>query len=178
MSSESLFNQYFKMQYKPLVAFAFKYVKSLEDSEEIVQTFFTDLIDKQKDIREIKNFKAYSFQSIYHRCLNHIKASKVTTEFIDSEIQDVSYNMEESIEATEFEYQIYELINALPKTCQEVFKCSRFESMTNEEIAVLKNISKRTVETHISNALKALRKKIYELESSDGDKMKLFSILF
>ena len=66
------FNQIYQAYYKLLVAFAYKYLKNLDDSEEIVQLFFTDLLEKIDELN-IKNIKSYLYQSIYNRCLNHLK---------------------------------------------------------------------------------------------------------
>jgi len=49
------------------------------------------------------------------------------------------------------------LINQLPPKCKEVFKLSREEQLTNQEIAQRLSVSKRTVEGHITKALMLLR---------------------
>ena len=48
----------------------------------------------------------------------------------------------------------------LPEKCREIFIMSRFKGMDNGEIAGEMQISKRTVETHISNALRILRNEL------------------
>jgi len=45
----------------------------------------------------------------------------------------------------------------LPPVCREVFYMNRFEGLKPAEIAEKKDISVRTVETHIGKALKILR---------------------
>jgi RNA polymerase sigma-70 factor (ECF subfamily) len=45
----------------------------------------------------------------------------------------------------------------LPKRCREIFKLSRMDNLTNDEIAQQLGISKRTVENQITHALKFLR---------------------
>ncbi|MBC34422.1 MAG: RNA polymerase sigma-70 factor [Bacteroidetes bacterium] len=174
--NDFLFNQHYQSHFKKLAAFAYKYLNDIDEAQEVVQLFFTDLYAKNKQLEEIRNFKAYAFQSVYHRCLNELKSKKSEQELLDEGLLDEDYNIEENIEATEFEHQVHQLINELPKVCREVFKLSRFEQMSNDEIAKYKSISKRTVETHISNALKTLRKKVYDLNTSESNKIKLYSI--
>jgi RNA polymerase sigma-70 factor (ECF subfamily) len=48
-------------------------------------------------------------------------------------------------------------IEALPPQRRTIFKMSRFDHMSNTEIAVKLNLSVRTVEKHIELALKDLR---------------------
>jgi len=48
-------------------------------------------------------------------------------------------------------------LNDLPKKCREIYILSRKENLTISEIAQKLNISKRTVENQLTNALKHLR---------------------
>jgi len=64
------------------------------------------------------------------------------------------------LEQTELEYELFKAIDELPEQCQRIFKLNRFDGFTNQEIADQLGISKRTVETQISKALKTLRVKI------------------
>ena len=59
--------------------------------------------------------------------------------------------IEEKIHAEDLELLIVMSI-------EKIFKMSRFEHLSNDEIAQQLNISKRTVESHISQAMSDLRK--------------------
>ena len=48
-------------------------------------------------------------------------------------------------------------LERMPKQQSKVFRMSRDEGLSHDEIAQRLNISKRTVETHIYNAVKSLR---------------------
>src|SRR5690606_2189839 len=61
------------------------------------------------------------------------------------------------LEVRELSDEINHHMMNLPPRCREVFYKSRFEHLKNEEIAAQLNISKRTVETHISHALRHLK---------------------
>lgn len=49
------------------------------------------------------------------------------------------------------------VVESLPDKCQMVFKLSRNEQLSHKEIAEQLGISTKTVENHITNALKVLR---------------------
>jgi len=55
---------------------------------------------------------------------------------------------------------VQESINQLPPRSKEVFELSRYKGLSNQEISDKLGISIRTVETHISNSLKHLRRNI------------------
>ena len=69
-------------------------------------------------------------------------------------------NLENEINSVELQYKIHEVIEELPSKCRRIFKMNRLEGLKNDEIARQLNLSKRTVETQISKALKILRTKL------------------
>jgi RNA polymerase sigma-70 factor (ECF subfamily) len=60
----------------------------------------------------------------------------------------------------ELQNRIYKSVEDMPVQCRRIFKLNRFEGLRNEQIAEKLGISKRTVETQISKALRILRKKL------------------
>jgi RNA polymerase sigma-70 factor (ECF subfamily) len=68
--------------------------------------------------------------------------------------------IEENIYAKELEMLIDIAIEQMPKQRKRVYKMSRKEGLTNDEIAERLQINKRTVENHLSQALSELRKLI------------------
>ena len=64
------------------------------------------------------------------------------------------------MERKELEHRIFRVVESLPPRCREIFLLSRVKQLDNGEIARKLGISKRTVETQISKALKVLREKI------------------
>ncbi|MBK9567431.1 MAG: sigma-70 family RNA polymerase sigma factor [Saprospiraceae bacterium] len=66
--------------------------------------------------------------------------------------------------ADELQYKINKVISNLPEKCRLVFVLSRFEEMSYSDISKELDISVKTVENHISKALKVLRENIYNKE--------------
>ena len=66
--------------------------------------------------------------------------------------------IEVKIHAEDLELLIVMSIEKMPPQRKKIFKMSRFEHLSNDEIAQQLNISKRTVESHISQAMSDLRK--------------------
>lgn len=64
------------------------------------------------------------------------------------------------MDAVELDRNICRSLNLMPEQRRRVFVLSRYRNMSNEEIAALLKLSKRTVEGHISEALKDLRKSV------------------
>ncbi|MBK8806884.1 MAG: RNA polymerase sigma-70 factor [Bacteroidales bacterium] len=138
--------------------------------------FFIGLWEKRSSIDRIDSLKSYLYRSVHNRCLNHLRNSK---KFIDDsdaaflEFDSGTDNLQ-AIEAIELEVLISKTILSLPEKCRKVFELSRFEGMKYSEIAQSLDISIKTVEIHISKALKILREAI----DTHGVKIIMFFLVF
>jgi RNA polymerase sigma-70 factor (ECF subfamily) len=66
----------------------------------------------------------------------------------------------ESVEENELRKRVTSLVRRMPDMQKKVFEMSRFEEKSHREIAAALSISIKTVETHISRALKFLRQNL------------------
>jgi len=157
---EVLFKEYFQV----LSVYAKRYVQDLDLAQDIVQEVFVKFYENRLKLVVHSSLKALLYQSVRNRCLDHIRSEQTHNAHHE---QILNINKGSDIDATDFmeqvelEEKIYKSIAALPEQCQVIFRMSRFEGKRNQEIAEALNLSKRTVETQISNALKRLRKDIF-----------------
>jgi RNA polymerase sigma-70 factor (ECF subfamily) len=155
--SNQAFEVIFDRYWKRLFAYAFKIYNDEKIAEDIVQEIFISLWEKSNEAN-ILNLEAYLIKSVKYKIANHIRDLKFTPVLIE-----ILHNMpntfktEKDLEYKEFEKDIFDEIKKLPPKCQEVFMLSRFEDYSSAEIAEQLGISVRTVEKHISNALKHLK---------------------
>jgi len=159
---ESAYEQLFKEYYKPLSVFASGYLEDLESGKETVQDLFVYLYEKRKTLVITTSIKSYLYQSVRNRCLNQIKHQQVRKMHQDRMKPDMqeSENLEDKIRETELEHMVSKVVDQLPPQCKRIFIMSRVSGRSNRELAEQLEITKRTVETQISNALKVLREKL------------------
>ncbi|MEL7587556.1 MAG: RNA polymerase sigma-70 factor [Prolixibacteraceae bacterium] len=159
------FDVAFRRYYPGLVIFASQFTAEQSVAEEIVQDFFVRLWEKRMDLVFTDSMKSYFFTSVKNRCFNYLKHRKIEMEVIErlKVISRQSLLFEPDVYLdSELQEKITRAVNALPERCREVFIMSRFKGMKNDEIAEQLNLSKRTVETHISNAIASLRRDLKE----------------
>lgn len=163
---ELLFQQYFR----PLTVFALQYVKAMEAAEDIVQELFLYLYEKG-DLNSKDAFPGtFLYRMVRNRCLNYIDYQNVRRNS-GAEVEATVYSVGnphdpmEYIEEIELEHSYLQSLEALSPKCRKVFTMSRIEGVPNQEIAQRLNLSKRTIETHISHALKVLREKLKDFIS-------------
>lgn len=155
---EKLFHEY----YRPLTVFANNYLRDLDASKELVQDLFVSIYENRRSLIITTSLKSYLYQAVRNRCLNHLKKDEVRRVYQTQAArnQDPGETLEEEILVNELEHQIFHIISQLSPKCREVFIMSRVKGFKNQEIADSLDISRRTVETHITHALKALREEL------------------
>lgn len=162
--SDQAFEMLFKEYFKALSVYAKKYLNDLDLAQDMVQEVFVKFYEQRNTITVHTSLKALLYQSVRNRCLDYIRSQQTRSAHHDNiltlskgaDIDAVDY-----MEQVELEEKIHRAITGLPDQCQVIFKLSRLEGKRNQEIADELNLSKRTVETQISNALKRLRKDIF-----------------
>jgi RNA polymerase sigma-70 factor, ECF subfamily len=157
---QSAYEMIFRFYYPGLVLFASQYVMYEEDAEEIVQDFFVRVWQKRDQVNQTGTLKSYFFTSVKNSSLNFLYKQKHQDKLIQ-EIVKISENnllyQPDVFVMSDLQDAIRKAINSLPPKCREVFILSRINGLKNEDIANKLNLSKRTVETHVSNGLKQLR---------------------
>lgn len=135
------------------------------------ETIVEDTIFHIWEIRETFDvqisIRSYLLRAVRNRCLNHlqleyekreVRFSKLTTEETDLQIGRPSEEHPLGILLErELENEIIKAVEALPEECKRVFKKSRFEHKSHDDIALELNISVNTVKYHIKKALSSLR---------------------
>lgn len=157
---QTAFELLFHFYYPGLVVYTSQFTADRNDAEEIVQDFFVRFWQKHQQIIPTDSFKNYFFLSVKNSSLNYLKHKKIEAKYL-KELSDLSnqhlvYDPDLYL-STELQEKIKKSINLLPERCREIFMMSRIQGMKNDEIAKELELSKRTIETQISNALKVLR---------------------
>lgn len=143
--------------YIELTRYALKIVGNSEVAEEIVQDIFVSIWNNREK-SEIEAVRPYLSRAVKNRCINHIKKNHPIHEDIESSMHVSSNNSPlDGIEATELQKALKEAESRLPKQTALIFALSRHTELTYPEISKELDISVKTVEYHISKALKSMR---------------------
>ena len=148
----------FRRYYPILCAYATKFVE-LKDAVEIVQDVMLWLWENRETQTFETSLSQYLFKTVYHRAINQIvrHQSQLRADTLFYE------NMQEMLQDTDF-YQLEELqrrireaVDALPPAYREAFVMHRFDNKSYKEIAEILQVSPKTVDYRIQQALKQLR---------------------
>ena len=151
---EVLYNKYFNA----LCVFVQSYTHNLSKAEDIVQQVMLRIWENKTDIKIGTSFKSYLYRACYNEFINYYKRSQKTS-FLD----DIVIEAYEELYDDEWEFEkklqlVKEEIQKLPPKCREVFTLCKLKGYKYKEAAAALNISEKTVEVQISNAMKRLKK--------------------
>jgi len=157
----------FREYYRPMTAYAFRFLGNLADSESIVQDVFLRLWQKRKEIMITSSLQNYLFRSVKNHCINQIEHEKIKSGYQTLVIRNEADRSEYSEFFLEFGLmnKIEAAIASLPEKRQEIFRLAREDSLKYREIADRLNISIKTVETQMTLAMKQLRESLKEYKN-------------
>jgi RNA polymerase sigma-70 factor (ECF subfamily) len=155
-------------RYAPkLYGFSRRYLNSDADSEEIVQEVFLRIWEKRENIDESQSFSSYIFQAAKHKIFNGFRKKINEQAYLDFIVlaEKSSFRFTEmDVEYNEIKAKAEKSINSMPPKRQEIFRLSREQGLKNKEIADKLQISIKTVENQMSQALKFLKNELKDYQ--------------
>lgn len=159
-----LYDNYFEM----LRSYVTVFTKDSHVAEEIVQETFINIWEYHDKILIRDSVKSYLFKSVYNRTINYYKSKysrkKKQTKSIDDDEQHfeiASYHFHpeiiDKLASDDLNDFLKKQIDELPLQCKTAFRLSRYDQLSNKEIAEKMNISVSTVKTYIARSLEKIR---------------------
>lgn len=163
----SSFHQLFNQYSQPLFRFSLGYLKSTEAAEDVVQEAFLKIWNKRKDIDTAKSFQSYLFTIALNVVRKHFNKLAGVNQLKHDILAFLSENPERfdtQDDYGELVEMLESLINQMPEKRREIFCAKKLEGKSQKEIAEAFNISTKTVEYHITEAMHFLKKEFEKLQ--------------
>jgi RNA polymerase sigma-70 factor, ECF subfamily len=154
---DAIYNKYC---YK-LHEFVFVFLKQKEDAEEIVQEVFIKIWESKGKIDIYASFESFLFTIAYNSTMSLLRKRMSETksrEYLKS-LQQVSSAEQviDEIQYKELKQKVESLLKQLTPRQEEIYRLSREEGLTHEEIAKKLNISESTVNNHLVKTMKFIK---------------------
>lgn len=164
-NGKNCFRDIFHTYYQPLYHLSISYLKDEEEAKSVVQEAFIKLWEIRDELNSDSNLRNFLFTLVKNNCLNILKRRQILLKHHEEikwmemhyQYESLSGIGENYLEFNELKEKIDLAIKNLPEHCRVVFEMSRFEDLKNREIAEKLGISQKTVEAHLTKALKILR---------------------
>jgi RNA polymerase sigma-70 factor (family 1) len=152
---EIIFDKY----WYPLFKIANARLQSASDAEEIVQDIFTALW-KNRNTTIISVLSHYLFSAVRKRTISAMRSKMMDQKYRNYCTQffsDRSLATDETVEFDELKDTIEKVLQLLPLKSQQVFRLNRLQGVSIPEISELLKTPRRTIEYHLTKALRELR---------------------
>lgn len=161
------FNRLYEQYNERFIRFAQSYVTADEVAEDIVNDSFLYYWENKSTIDD-RNISAYLLTIVKHKCINYLKhlsleeQAKANFESLEKwELQLRISTLEacdpERLLSDEIQGLVRKALCSMPAQTRDILIRSRYQSQSNKDIADELHISVKSVEYHITKALKVLR---------------------
>ena len=177
---EQAFGKLFDFYYTRLFKIAIGFTGNPSISEEVVCDVFVKLWKNRTRFATVENHFAYLYTAVKQQSINKSRKRKFRLEYLDGLNTDITIERKDPqdilIEKELFNtYQ--KSIQSLSSKQKLIFQMVKEDGLKYKEVAAMLDISQKTVELHMSNALKHIRidLKKYLEESHDKSSEEVLS---
>lgn len=161
-SFKLIFNNF----YHQLCHLSIHYLEDEDEAKGVVQEAFVKLWEIRYELNPDSNLRNFLFTLVKNNCLNTLKRRQILLKHHEKirwmemhyQYESLARLSDDYLEFNELKEKIELAIQKLPEHCRIVFEMSRFEDLKNREIAEKLGVTQKTVEAHLTKALKILRK--------------------
>lgn len=173
---KTIFNHF----YSKLIAVSRIYVLDEFYAEEIVSQVFIKLWESRKTIGNIDNLHGYLYVMTKRLSLNHLRDNQFNKAYTMDHLKipatiSIS-NPEESLLNEELVSIIEKAYNKVPPKAKIVYQMVKEDGLKYKEVALVLNISVKTVEKHVGNVLKIMRQEIEKYRTNADIKVVLLNL--
>lgn len=163
-----LFSRFFKENQEKFLAFAYSYLRDKAEAEDILMESMIALWENRDRWEKGSSLHALLLTIIRNKALNLLEHRQIRLRVeedisshslreLDLRISTLKACEPEQIFNTEIQHILHKALDLMPQQSRTIFMLSRFQNLPNRQIAEQLNISLKTVESHITKALRILR---------------------
>lgn len=152
-----IFKIIYKLYWEKLYHIAFFYLRDESDAEDALQDVFISLWSRRAHLDIKAALENYLVRSVKYTSFFYLKIKARNRALIKAMPEPTTSNgTEEYIRYKGLLEQINEIFESTSQKTRDIFYLNRFNGLTYPEIAFRLGVSVKTVEYHISSALKIL----------------------
>jgi RNA polymerase sigma-70 factor (ECF subfamily) len=146
-----------------LYAFSMKYLKSPEDSEELVQSVFMKVWENRKRLERDLSFKSFLFTIAYNEICRLFRRKSYLRKYIEESMHTVSSSdnsVEESAGFHSLLEEVEKIVTDLPERQRKAFIMCKIDGKPSKEVAADLGLSPGTVDNYVSATVKMIRSRL------------------
>lgn len=159
--SQTAFKSLYLAYFQKLIRFVSLYISCEVETEEIVSDTLLAVWNNRRTLPDIANFDSYIYTIARNKIINYYRIKRVEKVELEENTIDLFIHTnttpEEELISKEDIERLNAAINSLPNKCKMAFKLVREDKLKYKEVAIILDISVKTLEAHLATAVRKLR---------------------
>jgi RNA polymerase sigma factor (sigma-70 family) len=155
---EKAYREAFFLHQQKLYAFFLKKCGSKEDSRDMVQTVFLKLWQYRDSLNPEYALGQHIFQIARTVFIDYLRKENKIQNSLGYSVGDVPENLAATPDAFDLRQKLGKALESMPEMRKRAFELSRIEGYSYMEIASIFSISVKSVDNHVTKAVRHLRK--------------------
>lgn len=147
---------------QPLLSYLVSKGVPREEAEDLVQNAFLILWDKRKTIRPAQSLRSFIYTIVHNRMLNYFRDRKDQDPEYAYRLPDTGQDPSETTETGQAMQAMQKALETMPEKRRKVFELCYLQELSYREAAEILQVTRKTVENHMIQALKDLRAALTE----------------
>lgn len=165
LSTAAGFEQIYRTNVNHLIDQAYYRLQDVDIAKSVVQQVFCTLWERKDKLILEGPVEHYLVRAVKLAVMDHIRIEvnrRKHQDKVHEHYQHAEVDAEAELHYEELRNKVDSLVGQMPSKRQQVYKLSRDKELKNKEIALSLQITEKTVEKHLTQALKFLRGKLKE----------------
>jgi RNA polymerase sigma-70 factor (family 1) len=157
------FTELYDRYWKKLFVIATNKLKDKAVAEELAQDILADIWQRRNSITITTTFNAYLSVALKYKIIDYLARLHHRNDYeayIASRQSDRDDYTQNWLSFEELRQRLEQYVQELPEKCRVVYQMSKEQGYSHKDIAADQGISEKTVEAHLTRAMKTLRGKL------------------
>ncbi len=151
------FNQLYERHWDAMYQASYRLLRDQELAKDVLQEVFFDLWTRRESLG-LKNVSGYLYRAVRFQSLKQLRRAPLLDihhEYFANVL--AINNTQQQLDVDQLEKTLTASLDELPPKYKEIFELSRFQNLSNKEIADRLELSQRTVDWYLHTVLKHLK---------------------
>lgn len=165
--SKQDFEHIYRQYWEKVFAICHANIQDRANAEELVQEIFKSIWERREELEIRQHIEHYLITSAKMKVIEYFRKRSREEELLKNaaaNIPTAENTTDLHVRYNDLQTHLLRTVNDMPEHCRIVYQYKRDKGLSNKEIASALQISVKTVEYHMSNALKILRQQLADYQ--------------
>ncbi len=163
--NELAFRRFYHHYFDQLHRFAFTFLRSPEEAEEVVSDVFLKIWLNKEQMAGVQNISTYLYIAVRNTSLNYLEkkhsaSHQLKDQYLRIQLCVTASQPDDMLIIKENQLAVENAIDSLPPACKHIFRLVREDGLRYREVAEILGISVNTVNAQMAIAVKKISQSI------------------